>query len=123
MSLVDHSHLRNAFYEMLDELYQYNLEVCLVPSRYKEYAIRGAKIRSVINCNPAWYKKLCDKYQSSRIRRSIKSDTRIRRQNIINILERVAGGLNSSSYYLNDLIKIAKSINIKQSKILEDPPF
>ena len=115
--------MRNAFYVMLDELYQYNLEVCLVPSRYREYAIRGAKIRSVINCNPKWYRKLCDKYQSSRIRRSSKSDTRIRRQNIINILERIASGFNSTSYYLNDLIKIAESVNIEQSKILDDAPF
>jgi hypothetical protein len=123
MSVADHSHLRNAFNEMLNELYQYNLEVCLVPSRYREYAIRGAKIRSVVNCNPNWYKKLCNKYQSSRTRRSAKSDTCIKRQNIIRILERLANGFNSSSYYVDDLVKVAESINIEQSKILEDPPF
>jgi len=108
---------------MLNELDQYYLEVCLTPSKYREYAIRGAKIRTVLNCNPNWYKKFCDKYQSSRIRKSSKSDTRIKRRDVIRILERLAGGIGSSSFYVDDLVKIAKSVKIKRSKILEDPPF
>ena len=118
MWMTVHSHLIDSFNTMLDELNTYYLEVCLVPSKYYEYAIRGAKIRAVINCNPDWYRKLCEKYQSSRIRKNSKSDTRIKRRNIIKLLERLAKNKTTTSYYLNDLLMVAESIYDNS-----EPPF
>lgn len=120
---VDLSHLCDAFNEMLSDMGEYYLEVHLVDSKYKEQAIRGAKIRMVFNENVDWYKKLCNKYQSSRIRRSLKSDTRIKRKNIKELLERLVDNKHTSSYYLDDLILIAENININIDKYYEDPPF
>ena len=92
---------------MLDDMSIYYLEVGLVPSRHREIAVRGGMIRCTFNQNPQWYKKLCARYGSSRVRKSSKSDTRIRRQNIFRVLSRLADGKPSRSYYSADLIKIA----------------
>jgi len=109
---------REAYAVMLFDLQHERLEVELVPSRDTACAMRGGKIRVVARQNPSWYRSLCDRYQSSRRRRSFKSDTRIKRGHIVSLLTRLARGETPQSKYLDDLRDVAEDIMAEDA-----PPF
>ena len=92
---------------LLWSLQNSSLEVILVPSRDREIASRGGMIRAVVSKNPDWYRKLCEDYPSARTRRSFKPDTKIKRNNIIKVLEKLSKGQKVRSKYVDDLRKIA----------------
>jgi hypothetical protein len=96
----------NAWHDMLDDLLANRPEVILVPSRQRECAERGGMIRMAISRNPVWYRALCNKYPSSRGRERRKPDTRVRRRNILRLLQRLANGEHVRSAYLPDLLHI-----------------
>lgn len=103
------SHLRSTILEMLYDLSVNQLIVTKIPSIYKDQAIRGAGIRSVESRNPLWYREICAKYLSNRKKPRKKQllDTRIKRKNILNILERLGNNKTTISYLYNDLLNTA----------------
>jgi hypothetical protein len=103
--------------EMQAELSLNRLEVTLVPSRRSDARISDM-IRAVLDRNPAWYRKLCNKYLSSRERNHRKPDTRIRRQDIERILDQMTDGV-AKSIYCKDLLNEAR----KRHDALEEAPF
>jgi len=68
-------------------------------------------IRAVISRNPLWYRKLCARYSSRRRRRSCKPDTRIKRANVLAVLERLSRGLPSRSPYVSDLLDLSQYLD------------
>lgn len=99
--------LQEAYEEMYFDLALNKLEVILTPNKD-----RDGYIRSVTHQNPAWYRALCNRYPAHRRkpRRKNKFDTRIKRQNILKTLERLASGDSWISKYEQDLKEYAESI-------------
>lgn len=96
---------------MLDELESFRLEVQLVPLNPKMRGFNeGGMKRVVANKNARWYRELCAKHLSSRKRNHRKLDTKIKRQNILRILRRLAEGKPSRSKYAAELVKISGRI-------------
>lgn len=95
------------FNEMLMELYECKLEVCLIPSEIESVRKDGGMIRVAYSKNPEWYSELCSLY----IRKSNKKKkfrTIIKRKNIINILINIIKNKYSNSKYAEYLFNIAK---------------
>ena len=90
--------LRRAAQEMLAELDSSRLEVVLIPSRDPDCAMRGGKIRAVQSQNAEWYRKFCDQHQSTRKRRSFKSDTKIKRAHTRRALLEILSGRCATPY-------------------------
>jgi hypothetical protein len=118
--------LRYAFAQMLDEMRD-GLTVTLTPSHNRDIALRGGCIRSVITSNPEWYRRLCAANLSSRVRKSRKPDTRIKRKCIIAALERMMSEIPSKSPYAPALIahaqRIVGSPEVPPSVPYEEAPF
>lgn len=70
----------------------------------------GGMIRCVVNSNPAWYRKFCAQHLSVRKRRNVLPDTRVKRRNVEQLLERLCAGKPSRSYYVAELLHIAQSL-------------
>lgn len=98
----------NVFAIMETQLKRQRLEVALAvapePKHTEHY------IRVTNNCNPEWYSELCSKFQSSRKRKSCKSDTKIKRKDIIVLLKRLARGERPRSIYTKELIDLANQL-------------
>lgn len=89
--------LRNALTEMLAELETYRLEVVLVPQR--RWTNEGGMIRVAAGKNAKWYSEFCREYPSSRRRIHRKHDTRIKRRNVLRLLNRlILTGKSRSKY-------------------------
>ena len=58
--------LRRAAERMLSELEGSRLEVCLIPSRDPDCAMRGGMIRAVQESNPEWYQDFCAQFTAKR---------------------------------------------------------
>jgi hypothetical protein len=105
---------------MLDELDSGWLDVVLTPCRvpilYSRFHNDGGMIRVVQGWNADWYRKLCAKYGSSRIRRNQLFDTRIKRANVRSTLKVLIAGRKTPSYLLGDLLHEAKARE-KQSEV------
>jgi hypothetical protein len=96
--------------QLLDDLLSNQLEVELFPSRIREYAERGAKIRVSTNTNAEWYRKLCDKYPSNRKIPRRKYDTKIKRANVISTLKTLVTGKKTPSYLVKFLFSEAEKL-------------
>jgi hypothetical protein len=118
--------LRHAFAQMLDEMRD-GLTVTLIPSNNRDIALRGGCIRSVVTHNPEWYRNLCAANPSSRVRKSRKSDTRVKRVRIVLALERMMSEIPSKSTYAPALIahaqRIVGSPEVPRSTPYEEAPF
>lgn len=90
----------------LAELEGNRLEVILVPSRV--YVNEGGCIRVAISKNARWYREFCADYPSGRNRRKAGSDTRIKRANIVSVLNTLINRGDSRSAYAPHLLKIAQ---------------
>ena len=101
----------DAMHQLLAELDSHRLTVVLVPLRpdRRGYNEGGCR-RCVADKSPRWYSQLCLRHPSSRIRNHRKSDTRIRRQNILRVLTRLANGLPSRSKYAGELRDLARRV-------------
>lgn len=100
--------LTDIYEQMLGELEGQGLEVCLTPA--PRPAFRGHMVRTCYNMNPVWYRKLCDKYRSSRKRRNLCPDTRVKRRNVIRQLNLLIAGKKTNSYIANELRRIAQKV-------------
>ena len=88
--------LADAALELLAELESTRLDVVLVPAPDQRHS--GHMIRVAQEGNCEWYRSLCDEYQSSRRRRSFKSDTKIKRAHTVRALERIIAGSYEGAY-------------------------
>jgi hypothetical protein len=75
---------------MHDELASQHLGVILAHAPDPRH--RGHMVRTVAMTNPGWYRQFCAAYPSSRVRRSHKPDTAIKRQHTLRALREIAGG-------------------------------
>lgn len=93
----------------LDEMYMdlstYKLEVCLIP-----FGKDGRCIRAAHSQNVDWYRKFCENYPCTRIkkRNPRKDGTKIKRKDTLKILERMIRNKKSKSKYALDLLQIAE---------------
>jgi len=92
--------------DMLTELCECKLEVCLIPSQNDSTREDGGMIRVCIGKNPEWYSNLCSSYirKSKKIK---KQRTIIKRKNVIELLEHMIRNGYSKSKYCDYLVKIA----------------
>lgn len=94
--------------DMLTELWECQLNVCLIPSTDEQTKEDGGMIRVAISKNPEWYSELC----SSHIRKSKKKKkfrTIIKRRNILEILEHMINSGFTKSKYGQYLLSIAEN--------------
>lgn len=94
---------------MLAELESHQLQVMLVPlnPRLRGYNEGGCK-RVACDRNVKWYRDLCLRHLSSRVRNHKKPDTKIKRRDILRILGRLADGRGSISKYAPELLAIGR---------------
>ncbi len=94
---------------MLMELESTRLEVQLVPlnPRLRNYNEGGCK-RVVANRNATWYRALCLKHPSSRVRNHRKPDTKIKRRNVERLLRRLIAGQATCSKYAAEIRRVAE---------------
>lgn len=89
--------------EMLLEMDECRLEVCLIPSRKDP----DGKIRAATGQNPLWYQTLCAIYpRPGRTKAEIR--TIIKRRYTIKVLERMISGKHSTSKYAEYLVGVAR---------------
>jgi hypothetical protein len=93
--------------QMLNELESHKLEVMLAPSRRSDRR-EWDMIRVVCDAPPRWYRNLCNRHPSSRGVRRGKFDTRIRRRDVLRLLERMASGRPVVSKYAPELAQLAR---------------
>ncbi len=94
--------------EILCQLESHQLTTILVPC--KRPSNEGGCIRVNADENPRWYRRLCEKYPSSRVTRRGKHDTVLRRANVLCTLRVMSSGKNSRSKYAPELRQIAAKI-------------
>ena len=94
---------------MLAELDSAKLEVQLAPlnPRLRNYNEGGCK--RVVTSRPVkWYRQLCNRHVSSRGVRRGKFDTRIKRANVLRLLQRLTSGLPTVSKYAPEILRVAE---------------
>jgi hypothetical protein len=91
------------------ELESSRLEVVLVPlnPRLRGFNEGGCK-RVVCSKNVSWYRAFCNRHPSSRGVRRGKFDTRIRRLDVLTILDHLCAGRKTRSKYAPELIEMAE---------------
>ena len=87
--------------EMLSELCERQLEVVL--SDAPEPAFLGQMIRVAVNKNPHWYMMMCERYSTSRRRKNLHFDTRVKRHDIMRILTALRDGKSPKGMYADEL--------------------
>jgi hypothetical protein len=90
---------------MLNELEASQLEVALVPQR--RFTNHGGMVRCAIQKNAKWYRDYCAAHPSSRVRKNLAPDTRIKRRDTLRVLQAIIQG-GSRSKYVPALLAIAK---------------
>ncbi len=97
--------------EMLYELYENRLEVCLIPSEDQACADDGGMIRVPISQNVEWYQELCKLHPRTYVRHTQirKIRTKLKRRNIIMVLEGMIKNKKSRSEHAPFLLGVAQS--------------
>lgn len=98
-----------ALTQLLNELESHMLVTVLAPSKRRDRRDHDM-IRVNMDENPGWYRRLCEKYPSSRRTRRGKHDTVIRRANVLSTLRVLSEGRKTPSKYAPDLLRIAQSL-------------
>lgn len=106
-------HLSHALWSMYNELNNAHFDVILVPAPVPMFS--GHKVRMVNVSNPQWYKDICSQFITCRnnVRRKYRKhvDTRVKRQDILALLKRLATGQDVNSKYKDCLLTVADRIN------------
>lgn len=90
---------------MLAELESNQLLVELVPERRRTHEM--GMIRVVCGRNANWYRHFCSRHPSSRGTRRGKFDTRIRRANVVRLLNVLITGEPTKSKYAAEILRLA----------------
>lgn len=107
---------------MIGELEAGKLEVVLIPAPSPRHSLH--MVRAVVNRPPVWYRVICSRYASGRIRAKRKFDTKIKRKNVLELLYATFNGNKPKSKYLPDILSTLKKRLEKREKVLqvcEDP--
>ncbi|NOR27670.1 MAG: hypothetical protein GQ540_03965 [Lutibacter sp.] len=101
-------HLIYSLEEMINEMYENQLEVCFVPDPERG---EGRCKRVACSSNVQWYKDLCSMYPDSRLSGKFKNNPRtiIKKISILRILKTLINKKCSRSIYADYLIDIAQS--------------
>jgi len=86
---------------MLAELGERELEVHLAPA--PEPAFTGHMVRVVANSNPPWYRAICERHPAGRKRKNRHFDTRVKRRDMVRILQELEAGLSPRGIYADEL--------------------
>jgi hypothetical protein len=93
--------LQTVYDMMLAELGERELEVHLAPA--PEPAFTGHMVRVVANSNPMWYRAICERHPAGRKRKNRHFDTRVKRHDMVRILQELEAGLNPRGIYADEL--------------------
>lgn len=94
---------------MLMEFESGRLDVQLAPLNPKRRGWNeGGMKRVVCDRNTAWYRGLCARHLSCRVRNHRKTDTKIKRRNILRLLNRLVAGQSTVSKYADELRRLAE---------------
>lgn len=88
---------------MLAELTSHRLEVVLVPSKNEHE--RGRMIRVTMDKNADWYQRMCADYPSTRKRLNRAPDTKIKRIDTIEALEKMIKSEWAVGFYQTTILK------------------
>jgi hypothetical protein len=114
--------MTDIYKHLLYELEQNSLDVVLAPSPEQRHA--GHSIRAVQGRNPEWYRELCSRFQSSRNRLKKHGDTKVKRRDIIRLLEQLAAGKDVASKYKEFLVSTAQNMQEEFKNEMENQiPF
>lgn len=89
---------------MLDDLRAFRLDVVLAPARYGD-----GMVRIVQGKNPPWYRELCARHTSTRVRRNKRHDTSIKRARVYHALECMVRGWRFT-YHREELIALVEQV-------------
>ncbi len=95
---------------MLIDLESNQLEVILIPEKRRTHEMGFIRVAASKNCK--WYREFCAKYSSDRKRKNLAFDTRIKRRNVIVLLEKMISGKEVKSKYKDEILRIAKNFKI-----------
>jgi hypothetical protein len=110
-----------ALQEMLDELESFRLWVVLVPCRFRTNS--GGCIRVAAEKNAPWYREFCRWHASSRKRKNLAFDTKIKRRNTHRVLAALVEGKKTASQYAPEFISIAKrKVRANPAAYFSQPP-
>lgn len=101
---------------MLGELINNYLEVILVPSKRKEQALRGKKIRFVVSGNADWYSNLCNAHL---VKKDGRLKTNIKRQATIIALKRALKNKYVDTTFGYELLSYVPDFIKKQNEQLD----
>ena len=105
--------------EMLLDLSEEYLDVCLIPSRVESVAKDGGMIRVVCNRNPLWYRQLCSHFPKTRQRRRKKPQTSIRKEDIVAVAYNLLKNGHSKSKYASFIVDEAqRRLELMESKLI-----
>lgn len=108
--MVVPEHLIPMLEEMLYELSENRLEVCLIPGKIESAVNDGKLIRVAHSTNVKWYQDLCADYPCTRNkkRNNRKDYTKIKRIYIYKVLRWMINNKKSESRYADFLLTIAE---------------
>jgi len=90
---------------MLGALQNNRLEVILIPDKQINNAVRGKKIRMVVQVNAEWYRRVCADFPNARERKNRAFDTAITRRETLSSLNRMLRTKIASFVYDHRILK------------------
>jgi hypothetical protein len=93
---------------MYEELRRTRLSVVVVPAPDPKH--QGHKIRVVDEQNPWWYREICSRYpsRSKSHKKNPQKHTRVKRRNILAVLEKMVSVQRTSSSFEQDILEMAQ---------------
>jgi len=108
-ALAQETRITQALEVMQAELESHMLVVILAPSK-RDDRREWDMIRCVADQPPKWYRAMCNRHVSSREIRRGKFDTRIKRANVLKLLETLVSKGRSNSKYADEILRIAAKL-------------
>ena len=101
---------------MQAELESHMLVVMLVPSKRHDRR-EWDMIRCVVDQPPKWYRELCNRHVSKRRIRRGRFDTKIKRANVLQVLDTLIETGTSISAYAAEILEAARNLKISASPV------
>lgn len=98
-----------ALLQLQAELESSPLVTVLVPSKRKDRRDHDM-IRVNVSQPPLWYRRLCGRHPSSRGVRRGRFDTRVKRRNVLQLLNTLITKGHSRSKYAGEILAVAKQL-------------
>jgi hypothetical protein len=98
-----------ALLQLQAELESSPLVTVLVPSKRSDRR-ESDMIRVNVSQPPSWYRSLCGRHPSSRGVRRGRFDTRVKRANVLQLLDTLIRHGHSRSKYAGEILRVARGI-------------